>query len=266
VTETETETAIGIAQWHAVCGEPATNLDDALGHIHALASLGAQWIVLPELWPSGYDPATLADDAAAAAEPLAGPRGKALSEAARATGSWLFAGTVPELEGGALYNTAVVYAPDGTIRAAHRKHHLYSPLDEHLVFSAGTDATVFNLDGVGTVGISTCFDGDHPAYARRLHDLGARIVVAPCAYEDAAESWWDLLYPANALANGQWWLMANQSGGGMFGGSRLIAPDGSIRAEAPRWKDEAEPATLVVRVDLAAEIARADADAAALWQ
>lgn len=261
-------TTIGIAQWGAVCGDGERNLRDALAFIGRLADRGCDLVVLPELWPCGYDPATLAADAEAAAEPLDGPRGRALADAARDHGIWLFAGTVPEREGGRLYNTAVAYGPDGELRAAHRKVHLYTPLGEDRVFSPGSEPTVLEVDGLGIVGISTCFDGDHPAYARRLLDLGAHVVVAPCAYESAATTWWDLLYPANALVNGQWWIMANQSGGDLMGGSRILAPDGGVRAEASRTVPGAEGSaeSLVVSIDAGEEIAAAEREAGALWQ
>jgi hypothetical protein len=52
------------------------------------------------------------------------------------------------------------------------------------------------------------------------------------------------LYPANALANGQWWLMANQCGGdgpnALLGRSRIIAPDGAVIAEAPRFDGDGD--------------------------
>jgi predicted amidohydrolase len=57
-------TTVGIAQWHAVCGEPLRNLDSALTHIESLAARGCELIVLPELWASGYD-AVLKDDGVA---------------------------------------------------------------------------------------------------------------------------------------------------------------------------------------------------------
>jgi predicted amidohydrolase len=63
------------------------------------------------------------------------------------------------------------------------------------------------------------------------------MVLLPAAYETAAARWWDILYPANALANGQWWIMANQHGGDLFGGSQIIAPDGGVVAAAPRGDD-----------------------------
>ena len=172
---------------------------------------------------------------------------------------------MPEQDGDVLYNTAVVYGPDGTLEAAHRKVYLYTRLGEDKVFAAGIEPTVVNIDGIGTVGISTCFDGDHPAYARQLHDLGARVVVEPSAYEIAAESWWDVLYPANALVNGQWWVMANQCGDELLGKSRVIAPDGTIAAQASRVGRGDASELLVVSVDLECGIREAERTAGALW-
>jgi hypothetical protein len=67
--------------------------------------------------------------------------------------------------------------------------------------------------------------------------VGRRSALAAAAYEVGAEHWWDLLYPAHALANGQWRVTVNQCGGSgpgaMFGRSRVIAPDGRVVAEAP---------------------------------
>jgi len=265
-------TTVGLAQWLPACGRPAENLADVLGHVRALARRGAGLVVLPELWPSGYDPRTLATDARAAAEPLDGPRGRELGKVARDHHLWLFAGSVPELAGDRLFNTCVVYGPDGTLRAAHRKVHLYVPLGEHEVFAAGAGPTVVEVDDIGTVGLSTCFDGDHPAYARALHDLGARVVVSPSAYEVGARTWWEVLYPANALANGQWWLMANQCGGSgpsaLLGGSRVIAPDGTVVAQAPWHGEDArpeEPHLEVVTLDLPAGVREAEELSGALW-
>ena len=263
-------TTFGLAQWRPPCGRPEENLATAVEHVASLAARGCAVVALPELWPCGYHPATLADDARAAAEPLDGPRGRRLSQAAREHGVWLFAGSVPELDGGDLYNTSVVYAPDGTLRAAHRKVHLYTPLGEDLVFAPGAGPTVVDVDGLGTVGLSTCFDGDHPSYARELQRLGARVVVSASAYEVGAESWWDILYPANALANGQWWVMTNQCGGddasALLGASRVIAPDGRIVAEGVRTQPGRDGTDLlVVTVDVAAGIGAADEHSAALW-
>jgi len=85
------------------------------------------------------------------------------------------------------------------------------------------------------------------------------------AYEIAAESWWDVLYPANALVNGQWWVMANQCGDELLGKSRVIAPDGRIAAQASRVGQGDDSELLVVSVDLECGIREAERTAGALW-
>jgi predicted amidohydrolase len=256
---------IGLAQWLPKCNSHLENLTEAVKFIGSLADRGCDWVVLPELWPCGYDPGTLARDVDNAAEPIDGPRGDALSAAARANGVWLFAGTVPERDGDDVYNTAVVYDPAGRLAAVHRKVHLYTPLGEEKVFAAGDQPTVVHVDGVGTVGLSTCFDGDHPAYARALNHLGARVVVAPCAYEVGAETWWEILYPANAVLNGQWWVMSNQCGEELLGKSKIIAPDGSVVAQAARVAADYAPELLVATLDLEGGIRKAERESGALW-
>lgn len=256
---------IGIAQWLPADNDLERNLLDAVAFIGELAERGCDLVVLPESWPYGSDPDTSARQAEAAAEPLDGPRGQALSAAAAAHGVWLFAGTVPERDNRALYNTAVVYGPDGQLAAAHRKVYLYTPHGEDKVYSAGNEPTVLYIDGIGTVGLSICFDGDHPAYVRQLRNLGARIVIQPAAYEVGAETWWDVLYPANALVNGQWWVMANQCGGDLLGKSKVIAPDATTLAQAGRVGETGQSELLVVTVDFDSGIQEADRTAAALW-
>src|SRR5271156_3044125 len=88
---------VGIAQWLAAPGAAKRNQQGALDMIDLAPTRGVELLVLPELWPCGYDPATLADDARQAAEPRDGPRSKRLGEAALAADMWLVAGSVPEL-------------------------------------------------------------------------------------------------------------------------------------------------------------------------
>ncbi|HZX01695.1 carbon-nitrogen hydrolase family protein [Kribbella sp.] len=255
-----TTTRIGLGQWHAVPGDQNANLATALEVVAGLAAQGAELVVLPELWASGYDVARLGEIVAATAEPVPGPRSEALAQAAREHGLWLVAGSVPESADGRIYNTTLVFDPDGGLVGVHRKVHLYRPTAEDAVFAPGDTVTVLDTDRFGGVGLATCFDGDHPGYARALRDRGARLVVMPAAYETAAESWWDVLHPANALANGQWWITVNQCGGEMFGRSRVIAPDGTTVAEAPRG-----PHLLTCDVDLEAGVHEADTHNSALW-
>jgi predicted amidohydrolase len=262
---------VGLAQW-LPGGDPSANLTEALRAIGDLARSGAELVVLPELWPCGYRLGSLRNDARAVAEPLDGPRGRALAAAAGEHGVWLCGGSVPELDNGLVYNTAVLYDPAGRLVASHRKVHLYEAGGEPDAFAPGERLTVCRAGELGPIALVVCFDGDFPEVAARLRAAGARIVLEPSAYEEAAETWWERLYPAHAMHNGQWWLLANQCGRAgdtaMLGRSRIISPLGDVVAEARRVRasgpDPGEMELLVETIDLAAGWARSDDELAAL--
>jgi predicted amidohydrolase len=248
---------IGIAQWLATPGNAKRNLQVALDMIDLAAARGVELLVLPELWPCGYDPTTLAGDARRTAEPINGTRSKRLAAAALAANMWLVAGSVPEEgEDGALYNTALVFNPDGELVAYHRKAHLYPPTGEPSIFRPGDRLTTFEDPALGVVGVVVCFDGDFPEVARTLGLRGARLIVAPSAYQVEGATTWDILYPALALANSQWWVQSNQCGAHptttLLGASRIVAPTGTVVAEATRAVPGCThaPELLVQRIDL----------------
>jgi predicted amidohydrolase len=247
---------VGVAQWLSAPGEPKQNLSVALGMIERAAARGVELLVLPELWSCGYNPETLAEDARRDAQPRDGARAARLAETARRHGLFL-AGSVPEAgDDGALYDTALVFDPHGNLAAWHRKAHLYRPGLEHTVFTPGQRLTTFDDPALGRVGLVVGFDGDFPEVARLLALRGARLVLAPCACEVEAAATWDLLPPALALTNSQWWLQANQAGTHaattLLGASRIIAPTGTVVASASSAVPGRPcPAELVVhRIDL----------------
>ena len=257
------ELTIGLAQWLSEPGAPEANLSRAVGLVERLAAEGCDLIALPELWPCGYDVRTLPEDAADAAEPLDGPRTKLLAETARDLGVWLAAGSVPELEGDRVFNTAELFSRDGDLVGTHRKVHLYGDA-ERKGFVAGDRLTTVETDELGTVGLCICFDGDFPDVGRVMAQRGARLVISPAAYPAADAAWWDRLYPATALLNGQWWVMTNQAGAHgdltILGASKVVSPFGETVAEAPRAAagETPETATVVARARLRDAIDQAD--------
>lgn len=261
------ELRVGVAQW-TPDREPAVNLRTAELALRGLAGRGCGLAVLPELWLCGYRTATLGTDARAAAEPIDGPVQQRMAALAKSTGMVVCAGSFPELDGGQLFNTAVVYGPAGDLLLRHRKSCLYGT--EPAVFQPGNATTVGDIAGIGRIGLCVCFDGDFPETARSLRDAGADVILHPSAYEAGAETWWDTIYPAQALCNGQWWISANQHGGEgsdrMIGGSRVIAPDGRTVAAAPRNRDfAASPELLVVDAAIDDELTTAAAAGSVLW-
>ena len=247
---------VGVAQWLSTPGAPKENLSVALGMMDDAAARGVELLVLPELWPCGYDPETLAQDARRGAEPRDGPRSARLAEGARRLGLFV-AGSVPELgDDGSVHDTMLVFNPHGDLAAWHRKAHLYGPAREHAAFAPGDRVTTFDDPGLGRVGLVVGFEADFPEVARALALRGARLVLAACACQVEAAPAWDLLHPAYALANSQWWLEANQAGthasSTLLGASRIIAPTGTVVATAPTAvPGRPSPAELVVhRIDL----------------
>jgi predicted amidohydrolase len=266
------EATVGLAQWLPAPGKLDENLATAVECIRRLGTAGCDLIVLPEMWPCGYDRATLADDVRACALELEDPVIETLAEEARAAHAWLAAGSVPEAHGGSIYNTGLLFDREGKLRACYRKAHLYSPAGEDEIFTAGDHLTICSTDDFGDIGLVVCFDGDFPEVARSLRLRGARLVVNVSAYELAAASWWDRVYRAHALVNGQWWIMANQCGthpsGTLLGGSQILSPFGEViaRARVAEAGETPDPELLVSRIDLQDEIERADAELSPLLQ
>lgn len=246
---------VGLLQWLPTPGSFDANRATAVALIRRAARDGADLVVLPELWLSGYDVARLAADVAASAEPLDGITLTAMRDLARELGIWICAGSIVERGDDGNYNTAVVFDRSGTVRAVHRKQHLYPFTGEDVIFRPGATDTVFHDDELGTVGVSICFDGDFPETARRMAAAGVGLVLQPNGYESAAATYWDVLYPAAALANAQWWVLVNQCGTNdtseLLGASRVIAPDATVIGEASRigQPGAGEPEVLLVRLD-----------------
>ena len=259
VSDVKRDLLVGVAQWLATPGEPRQNLSVALGMMDDAASRGVELLVLPELWSCGYDPETLAEDARRDAEPRDGPpQRRAWPRRPGATSMWLAAGSVPELgeDGAAVRHGARVQpagrargvAPQGPSLSRRRPSRPCSP--------RATGSRRSTDPSLGTVGLVVCFDGDFPEVARTLALRGARLILAPSPTRSRAPPAWDLLYPALALTNSQWWVQANQAGSHatstLLGASRIVAPTGTVVAEASRAVpgSPSRAELLVHRIDL----------------
>ena len=151
---------VGIAQWLPIPGELERNEQTARAAVVDLAARGADLVVLPEMWLTGYDPGQLAEHSRRAAEPLDGPLVTRLRSWARDQSVMVCGGTIPELAGSDVYNTAVLIDSDGEVLTAHRKLHLYRAGHEDVAFSAGSSLQVVQTSRLGRVGVLVCFDGD----------------------------------------------------------------------------------------------------------
>lgn len=206
---------------------------------------GSDLVVLPELWTTG---AFAFESFGEEAEPLEGPTYEAMSTAARDTGVWLHAGSIPERDSaGHLYNTSLVFSPDGVLAAAYRKIHRFGfDKGEAVLMSAGEELVTVALPGT-VIGLGTCYDLRFPEMFRGLVNAGAQTLVVPAGWPARRRSHWTLLAQARAVENQAYVLACGSSGthAGVeqAGHSIVVDPWGEVLAQAGAGEE-------TIRVDL----------------
>lgn len=156
-----------------------------------------------------------------------------------------------------VHNTALVITPQEGLAGAYHKAHLASfpylrgVSNEQSYYSPGSDLTPIRTP-VGQIGLHICYDIFFPEVARTQALLGADFLVNLAAAGESFEAYWDHLMWARATENGMWYLMSSVVGDsperGYFGGSRIVAPDGTVVARARDGVEDIVTAT----IDLAA--------------
>ena len=215
---------------------------DRLAELARKHAAGAELVVAPERVTRGYDLDVLARRGQELAEPLDGPTAARVSELATEVGATLVFGML-ERDGDALYDTAVVAAPDGQL-VPYRKSHLY-PTESEL-FAAGTELVVAPTPA-GRLGMMICFEHAFPDVATALALRGAQILVIPSAVPFGYEHLLTLRTRARAQDNQVFAVGCNLAGNGFCGRSLVADPRGEVLAEAGT-----EEAVVRATLDLAA--------------
>ena len=215
------------------------------GEVEALLRRFPQTTLLtyPELHLFGVDSAK---QLIAAAEPLKGPRVKALAELAGDLGIWLLPGSLAESDPSrpdALFNTAVAFSPEGTLAASYRKAFPWRPYE---IFTPGDQFVVFELPGVGRCGFSICYDAWFPEVARQLTWMGAELIVNPVQTTTSDRSQELVLARAHAIVNQVFVISVNAAAPVGVGGSVVVDPEGRVRVAA----EYPSPAVLTDVLDL----------------
>lgn len=193
---------------------------------------GVQLVVFPEIHLHGAADTATDTNAALrdAAEPIDGPRGRALGEIAREHGVWLVPGSVSERgEGGSVHNTMPVYGPDGERVAAYRKVFPWRPYE---TWDPGAEFVVADLPGLGRAGLSICYDSWFPEATRQLAWLGAEVVVNVVKTPGPDRAQELVLNRANAITNQVYVLSVNAAAPGGAGRSMVVGPEGDVRVES----------------------------------
>jgi deaminated glutathione amidase len=233
------------------------NLETADRLVRAAARDGAQLVVLPEKWHAYGPPEVVAS----AAQPLDG--GRALGwarDVARELEVDLVAGSIAEAGSPKGHNTSVHVGPDGEVRAAYRKLHLFDVEVDGTTYresdlEAPGDEVVLSALADGTrLGLTVCYDLRFPELFRALAVGGALVVTVPAAFTLATtRDHWEVLLRARAIEDQVFVVAANQvgdHGGGLRTGGRsmVVDPWGVVLAQAADGERH-----VVADLDLAAQ-------------
>ena len=155
--------------------EPAARLDRLDRIMAEAARRGADLVICPELFLSGYHIGALVR---ARAEPADGPGARRAAGMAARHGVALLYG-YPELDGARVFNAALVLGKDGHRLANHRKRRLPNAY-ERTQFEPGEAATGFMLEG-WRIAITICYEAEFPETARGAALDAAALVATPTA-------------------------------------------------------------------------------------
>jgi N-carbamoylputrescine amidase len=249
--------------WHP---DPAEHREALAEGIRLAADEGVELVCLQELTLSRYFAVTPGgpDAEAVEAEPLeTGPTMRFAAAMAAETGILVHASLYEERPRHHLgYNTAIVAAPDGTLRLRTRKLHIpvTAGYYEDRYFTPGpAEPDAFHTLRVGSAefGFPTCWDQWFPELARAYSLNGAAVLVYPTAIgsepdhpEFDTEPLWEKVIVANGIANGMFMIAVNRIGSEppitFYGSSFISDPYGRILVQAPRD----EPAVLIADLDI----------------
>jgi predicted amidohydrolase len=225
----------------------AANLELAAGRVRDATALDADLVVFPELALTGY---LLSDLVPEVAMPAADPRLAELSR--QAPGTLVAVGFVEETDDHRYANSAVLLR-DGEVVGHHRKVYLptYGMFDEGRFTRPGDRVRTTEVgEPIGRVGLSICEDFWHPSVPMlQAHD-GASLLVnlaagpARAPGSDAglaAIAGWHRMQETYALlgtvAVAFCNRVGNEEGLTFWGGSRVIAANGAVVAEAPLYEE-----------------------------
>ncbi|AKU92859.1 Aliphatic amidase AmiE [Vulgatibacter incomptus] len=217
----------------------ARNLREAMRWIDEAHRRGAGFVALPE----NVDLMGSEEAKIAGAEAVDGPTFQAFAARAKALGIWVLAGTLAERASpGRIFNTSVLYDPEGAAAAVYRKVHLFDVdladgvrYRESRVVESGRELVVAEA-GFGRVGLSICYDLRFPELFRALAQKGAEILAVPSAFTlHTGKDHWEVLLRARAIENTAYVIAPAQvgrhgAGRTTYGNAMIVDPWGAVIA------------------------------------
>ncbi len=177
------------------------------------------------------------------AQALPGPAEDSYRAVAARHGIWLIPGTLYERVGTAVYNTAPVIAPDGTVIARYRKMFPFLPYEQGV--TPGDEFVVFDVPEAGRFGMSICYDMWFPETTRTLAAMGSEIILHPSLTPTIDRDAEIAIVRATAAINQLYVFDTNGLEAGGNGRSVVVDPAGMVLYQAGEG-----PQIIPIEVDL----------------
>ena len=234
--------------------DPEENLQEIGAFVREAAERGAQAAALPECaLYRGLEMERYAQDVPG------GAAVRRLAQLARETGLWLHCGSLYERapQGGRPYNCTLVIRPDGTLAGKYRKLHPFDvavpngpAVRESDQIRPGEEIVTVDAGGLGTWGLSICYDLRFGELYRLMALEGAQVLFVPANFTlNTGRDHWEVLIRARAIENGCYVVAPGQFGPGpefpAFGRSMVADPWGNVIARAPD-----RPGVILADIDL----------------
>jgi len=233
---------VALGQMSCRVGDKKHNIDVMKKKIKQAKRIKADIIAFPELCLTGY---VVRDRAYEFAEPVPnGPSVHEIEKIAKNEEMHIIFGMIERSSKAVavLHNTAVLIGPDGFI-GKYQKMHLptHSVFEEKRYFRLGYQAPVFETDA-GKIGMIICYDVYFPEITRLLSLKGTKLIVCISASPSVRRGFFETLTAARAMENNVFLAFVNlagiEDGLQFWGGSRIIAPSGSVISQAKYDADD----------------------------
>lgn len=227
---------IALAQISCRVGDKRQNIETMKKMAKSAQRIHADLIAFPELSLTGY---TVRDRAYEMAETVPdGPSLQEIETLAKNANVHIIFGMIEKAAKAeaVLHNTAVLVGPKGYI-GKYQKMYLptHSVFEEKRYFRPGYHTPIFQTD-VGRIGLFICYDVYFPEVSRLLSVKGANLIVCISASPSVRRGFFETLTAARAMENSVFLAFVNlagiEDGLQFWGGSRVIAPSGSIITQA----------------------------------
>lgn len=159
------------------------------------------------------------------AEPIPNQLTDSLGELAKKLKCWLVPGSFLEKVDSEVFNTAVVFNPEGKLVAKYRKIFPWMPFEDT---AWGTDFVTFDIPEIGRIGIIICYDVWFPELLRTLAWKGAGVILYPSLTYTSDRQAELILAQAQAIMHQCYVLNVNTISLQGGGESIWVGPEGHI--------------------------------------